>query len=198
MAHLLRQWRPDQAEWSRKVVHLGAGLVLPMAWATNISRTIALATAVLATVLAAVNQRTRLLPGLESVNRQSYGTVAYGLSILLLLWWGWPQRAAIVVAAGLIMAVGDGLAGVLGPAFPSPGWSVLGQRKSLLGTTCVAVVATVVGWMLFGAHLSLSQLLVLGVVAAGLEQISVLGVDNLLLPLGAAALLNQWLGTWRG
>lgn len=193
MAHLLRRWRPDQPEWSRKVVHLGAGLVLPMAWATNISRTVALTAAVLATILTAVNQRTRLLPGLESVNRHSYGTVAYGLSILLLLWWGWPQRAAIVVAAGLMMAFGDGLAGVLGPAYPSSSWSVLGQRKSLLGTICVALVATVVGWMLFGEQLSLSQLLVLGVVAAGLEQISVLGVDNLLLPLGAAALLNQWL-----
>ena len=198
MAHLLRQWRPDQAEWSRKVVHLGAGLVLPMAWATHVSRTTALTAAALATILVAVNQRTRLLPGLESVNRRSYGTVAYGLSILLLLWWGWPQRAAIVVAAGLTMAFGDGLAGILGPACPSPDWSVLGQRKSLLGTTCVALVATVVGWTLFGEHLSLTQLLVLGAAAAGLEQISVLGVDNLLLPLGTAALLNQWLGPWGG
>ena len=193
VARLLRQRRPDQAEWSRKVMHLGAGLVLPIAWATNISRTIALAAAVLATILVAVNQYTRLLPGLESVNRRSYGTVAYGLSILLLLWWGWPQQAAIVVTAGLIMAFGDGLAGVLGPACPSPGWSVLGQRKSLLGTTCVALVATVVGWMLLGEHLSPTQLLGLGLAAAALEQISVLGVDNLLLPLGAAALLNQWL-----
>ena len=193
MAHLVHQWRPHQPEWSRKVVHLGAGLVLPMAWATHIGRTMALAAAVLATILAAVNQRTRLLPGLESVNRHSYGTVAYGLSILLLLWWGWPQQAAVVVAAGLMMAFGDGLAGILGPACPSPGWSVLGQRKSLLGTACVALVATVVGWMLLGEQLSLNQLLVLGVVAAGLEQISVFGVDNLLLPLGAALLLNQWL-----
>ncbi len=194
MAHLLRQWRPDQPEWSRKVVHLGAGLVLPMAWATDINRAIALAAAVLATILAALNQHTRLLPGLESVNRHSYGTVGYGLSILLLLWWGWPQRAAIVVAAGLMMALGDGLAGVLGTAYPSPSWSVLGQRKSLLGTTCVALVAMGLGWALFGEQLDLGQLLVLGTAAAGLEQISVLGVDNLLLPLGAAVLLNQWLG----
>ena len=193
MAHLLRRWRPDQPEWSRKVVHLGAGLVLPMAWATGIGRTVALAAAALATILAAVNQRTRLLPGLESVNRRSYGTVAYGLSILLLLWWGWPRHAAVVVAAGLTMAFGDGLAGVLGPAYPSPNWSVLGQRKSLLGTVCVALVATGAGWVLLGEQLSVSQLLVLGVVAAGLEQISVLGVDNLLLPLGTAVLLNQWL-----
>ena len=193
MAHLLRRWRPDQPEWSRKVVHLGAGLVLPMAWVANIPRSIALAAALLATILTAVNQRTRLLPGLESVNRHSYGTVAYGLSILLLLWWGWPQQAAVVVAAGLVMAFGDGLAGVLGPACPSPGWSVLGQRKSLLGTACVALTAAVVGWMLFGGQLGLGQLLGLGAAAAALEQISVLGVDNLLLPLGVAALLNQWL-----
>ena len=193
MAWLLRQWRPGQPEWSRKIVHLGAGLVLPMAWATDISRPLALTAAAVATVLIAVNQRTRMLPALESVNRHSYGTVAYGLSILVLLWWGWPGQAAIVVAAVLMMAFGDGLAGVLGPAYSSPDWFVLGQRKSLLGTACVALVATVVGWMLFGEHLSLAQLLVLGGVAAGLEQISVLGVDNLLVPLGAAALLNQWL-----
>ena len=195
MAHLLRQWRPDQPEWSRKVVHMGAGLVLPIAWITDISRTMALDAAALATILVTVNQRTRLLPGLESVNRHSYGTVGYGLSILLLLWWGWPQHAAIVVAAGLIMAIGDGLAGVLGPAYPSPSWSVLEQQKSLLGTTCVAVVAIVVGWILFGQQLDHSQLLILGAVAAGLEQISVLGLDNLILPLGAAALLNQWLSS---
>jgi len=194
-ALLLYRWRPDQPEWSRKLMHMGAGLTLPMAWATDLDRPIVLATAVLATILIAVNQGTQLLPGLESVDRPSYGTLAYPLAILLLLGWGWPQEAAIVVAAVLIMAFGDGLAGLLGSAFASPHWWVFGQRKSLLGTTCVALVALVVGLMLFGHQLSQGQLLLLALVASGLEQISVLGVDNLLLPLGTAALLSRWIST---
>jgi len=83
---------PERAEWTRKVVHIGAGPVVLIAWALGIDRWVALPSAALATLLAAVNHRRRLLPGLEDVDRASYGTVAYGASITLLLLVWWPRE----------------------------------------------------------------------------------------------------------
>jgi phytol kinase len=56
-----RRWT-DQPEWSRKVLHIGTGPVVLIAWATGIDRSIALPVAALVTLLAALNHRLRVLP----------------------------------------------------------------------------------------------------------------------------------------
>ena len=121
-----RRW-PDQPEWSRKLLHIGTGPVVLIAWAAGIDRWIALPAAALVTLLAALNHRYRLLPAIEDVGRHSYGTVAYGAAITLLLALFWPAQPQAVVAGVLVMALGDGLAGLLGPLIPSPSWQILGQ-----------------------------------------------------------------------
>ena len=193
LAQLVKRYVPQQPEWGRKLVHMGSGPTVLIAWGFGIERWIALSAAVGVTVLIALNRQFRWLQGIEDVNRHSYGTIAYGLAVVFLLWWGWPHRAAIVAAAVLVLAIGDGLAGLLGPAVTSPRWLVLGQQKSLLGTACVGLTAFLVGLWLFGTVLSLPQLLLIAAVAAALEQVSMLGIDNLLLPLGVAFLLNALL-----
>ena len=85
VASLISKRWPQQQELSRKVVHIGAGFALPIAWATEIPASIALAAAALASALALINHRWRLLASIEDVRRFSYGTVAYGVSITLLL-----------------------------------------------------------------------------------------------------------------
>ena len=49
-----RRWN-GQREWSRKLVHIGTGAVVPIAWATGIDRLIAIPAAGLITLLAAMN-----------------------------------------------------------------------------------------------------------------------------------------------
>lgn len=193
LARLVKHYVPQQPEWGRKLLHVGAGPTVVIAWSLGIERWIALSAAIGITVLIALNRQFRWLQGIEDVSRHSYGTVAYGLAVVVLLWWGWPHRAAVVTAAVLVLAVGDGLAGLLGPAVASPRWHVLGQQKSLLGTSCVGLTAFLVGLWLFGNTLLWPQLLLVAAVAAALEQVSVLGADNLLLPVGVAALLNALL-----
>ena len=193
LARLVKHYVPQQPEWGRKLLHVGAGPTVVIAWSLGIERWIALSAAIGITVLIALNRQFRWLQGIEDVGRHSYGTVAYGLAVVVLLWWGWPHRAAVVTAAVLVLAVGDGLAGLLGPAVASPRWRVLGQQKSLLGTSCVGLTAFLVGLWLFGNTLLWPQLLLVAAVAAALEQVSVLGADNLLLPVGVAALLNALL-----
>lgn len=92
LASFVKRTRPDQPEWSRKLVHIGTGPVVLIAWACGIDRTIAVPVAGVVTLLAALNHRFRLLPGIEDIDRHSYGTIAYGASITLLLGLFWPER----------------------------------------------------------------------------------------------------------
>ena len=199
MALLVRRHWPDQREWSRKVVHIGTGPVVLLAWWLQIDRAIALPAAALVTVATALNHRFRLLPAVEDVGRHSYGTIAYGGSITLLLALYWPLAPLPVAAGVLVMACGDGLAGLVGPAVRSPRWRLLGQGKSLAGTAAMATASLLVLLALLAlagatgqAAPPLAALLVITAAATALEQLSSWGLDNLTVPL-ATALLWQLL-----
>jgi len=189
---------PQQREWSRKLLHIGTGPVVLIAWALGIDRWIALPAAALVTLITALNHRFRLLPAIEDVGRASYGTVAYGAAITLLFGLFWPLHADAVAAGVLVMALGDGLAGLLGAAIPSWSWRVWGQRKSLLGTTTMALVGLAVllalraAIDLGSAELPTASLAGIAVVATLLEQVAVLGLDNLSVPV-ITGLLWAWL-----
>ena len=90
---------PEQREWSRKVVHIGTGPVVLLAWGLGIARWVALPAAIAVTLAAALNHRFRLLPAVEDIDRHSYGTIAYGASIAILLALFWPDQP-LAVAAG--------------------------------------------------------------------------------------------------
>ena len=173
-------------------MHIGGGAVIPLAWICGIDRWLALTAAALITLLAALNHRQRLLPAIEDVGRDSFGTVAYGLSITLLLGLLWPERADAVSAGVLVMALGDGLAGLVGPQVASPSWRVLGERRSLAGTATMALASLGVLVLLAvltgpGAPGPLMLLAMVGT-ATALEQVALLGVDNLTVPLAVATL----------
>ena len=180
-----RQW-PNQRELSRKIVHIGTGAVIPMAWWFAIPAPIAIPFAGVVTLATAINQRWRLIPAVEDVDRNSYGTTAYGLAITALLMLFWPSRPDAVCAGVLVMACGDGLAGLIGRAVTSPRWSIAGQTKSLAGTTTMLMVSFSVLLVLSitgGSGANWTVALLLSIVATGLEQLSPAGIDNLSVPL---------------
>ncbi|EHA62051.1 diacylglycerol/polyprenol kinase family protein [Synechococcus sp. WH 8016] len=188
-ALICRQRWPNQRELSRKIVHIGTGPVLPLAWFLRIPIAIAVPFAVVVTVITLINHRWHLLPAVEDVGRKSYGTVAYGVAICLLLILFWAENPAAACAGVLVMAFGDGLAGLIGRAIRSPNWTVLEQRKSLIGTSTMAITSAVVLFALVlvtQSPLNPLRLLAVCSLAVGLEQMSVWGIDNLSVPLGVA------------
>lgn len=190
-ASLISKRWPQQQELSRKVVHIGAGFALPIAWATEIPVSLALAAAALASSLALINHRWRLLASIEDVGRFSYGTVAYGVSITILLAFFWPQRADLVCAAVLTMALADGLAGLLGANFSSHRWQIFGQTKSIIGTATMALVTLLVLALLL-PNLPWHVVIAIATSATLLEQFSWAGLDNLTVPL-LVGLMGAWL-----
>ena len=190
---------PQQREWSRKVVHIGTGPVVLLAWGLDIDRWVALPAAIAVTAATAINHRFRLLPAVEDVGRHSYGTIAYGASIALLLALFWPSQPLAVAAGVLVMAIGDGLAGLIGPQLNSPRWRLFGQGKSLAGTLAMALGALTVLTLLHSTALSqglgapsLPNLMLIAAIATALEQLSAFGIDNLSVPLSAGLLWQHW------
>ena len=193
-AVLCRRLRPNQRELSRKIVHIGTGAVVPLAWFFEIPFVVALPVAAVITVVTTINHQWRFIPAVEDVDRNSYGTIAYGIAITTLLLLFWPTRADAVSAGVLVMALGDGLAGLIGRNVASPKWVLFGQTKSSVGTMTMAVVSGLVliglaRWS--GADLSLSAALGMVAIATGLEQLSWSGLDNLSVPLSVGVLWSQ-------
>ena len=193
-AVLCRRLRPNQRELSRKIVHIGTGAVVPLAWFFGIPFVVALPVAAVITVVTTINHQWRFIPAVEDVDRNSYGTIAYGIAITTLLLLFWPTRADAVSAGVLVMALGDGLAGLIGRNVTSPKWVLFGQTKSSVGTMTMAVVSGLVliglaRWS--GADLSLPAALGMVAMATGLEQLSWRGLDNLSVPLSVGVLWSQ-------
>ena len=193
-AVLCRRLRPNQRELSRKIVHIGTGAVGPLAWVFEIPFVVALPVAAVITVVTTMNHQWRFIPAVEDIDRNSYGTIAYGVAITTLLLLFWPGRADAVSAGVLVMALGDGLAGLIGRNVDSPKWVLFGQTKSSVGTMTMAVVSGLVliglaQWS--GADLSLPAALGMVAMATGLEQLSWGGLDNLSVPLSVGVLWSQ-------
>ena len=190
-----RLW-PHQTELSRKVVHIGTGAVVPLAWFFAIPSVIAIPCAAVITLITAINHQWRLIAAIEEIDRNSYGTIAYGFAITVLLMLFWPDRPDAVTAGVLVMALGDGLAGLIGRQLNTPQWTIFGQTKSIAGTTTMAVVSMLVLLImskLTNHAISAPIAIAIASTATGLEQLSVRGIDNLTVPLAVGLAWSKFI-----
>jgi len=195
VAFLCKRYFPKKEELSRKIIHIGTGPVILLAWLFDIPKNIAFFTALLITLALGVNYQYRLLPAIEDIERKSFGTIAYGISITLLLVLFWPRYAPSVSIGVLSMAFGDGLAGLVGRSINSPKWLILGQTKSIVGTlTMGSVVAITTSIISATNNLGIQplEIIVISLIATFLEQISPWGIDNLTVPIGVTC-IGIWL-----
>jgi phytol kinase len=178
----------------RKIVHIGTGNVILLAWWLNIPASVGITASIVASVLTLLSYRLPILPGINSVGRQSFGTFFYSVSFGVLVACFWylqqPQYAALGI---LIMTWGDGLAALIGQRFGKHKYQVFGSQKSWEGSLTMSVVSFLVSFLvLFTVQGNIWQTwlvsLVVAIVATGLEAFSFLGIDNLTVPLGSAAL----------
>jgi len=178
----------------RKIVHIGTGNVILLAWWLDIPAILGITASILASAITLLSYRFPILPGINSVGRQSFGTFFYSVSFGILVAWFWhlqqPQYAALGI---LVMSWGDGLAALIGQRFGTHKYKVFGRQKSWEGSLSMMLVSFLVSSLiLLGTQGNYWQTwlvsLVVAFVATGLEAFSFLGVDNLTVPLGSAAL----------
>jgi phytol kinase len=184
----------DKPEIVRKIVHIGTGNVILIAWWLNIPASVGITASILASAITLLSYRLPILPGINSVGRQSLGTFFYSVSFGILVAWFWylqqPQYAALGI---LVMTWGDGLAALIGQRFGKHKYKVFGTQKSWEGSLTMMLVSYVVSSLiLVGTQGNSWQTwaisLIVAVMASSLEAVSFLGIDNLTVPLGSAAL----------
>lgn len=202
-----REAAVGRPEAVRKVVHIGTGNIILLAWWLQIPMWVGVGASGVASTITLLSYWQPLLPVIDSVGRRSFGTVFYSLSIglLIALFWslGQPEYAAIGV---LVMAWGDGLAALVGQRWGKHPYKILGMTKSWEGSLAMAVasglvtygVLSVAGLEAVGLGLRVAVAVAIALLATLLEAVSFLGVDNLTVPLCSAIAAWQLLHWLQG
>ena len=185
--------RDASPELTRKIVHIGAGHVILIAWWLAVPAWTGIAASIFFSGIALLSYQFPLLPGINSVGRKSLGTFFYALSIGLLILWFWPRSQPQYAAIGILtMAWGDGMAALIGQRFGAHPYQVWGEKKSWEGSlTMLGVSYLVCAFVLLGIQgpviSTWAIALAVAIVATVLESVSKYGIDNLSVPLGTAA-----------
>jgi phytol kinase len=194
VAELGHRWQRLSAEQSRKIVHIGTGNVIALAWFLQLPAWVGITSAVLAGIITLVSYWLPILPGVNSVGRKSYGTFFYSVSMGLLIAIFWPLHHPEYAVLGiLVMAWGDGLAAIIGQRWGRYPYLIWGNSKSLEGTATLMLVSYLMTTgILYIANANLPIIWLVGIpvsmIAVLLESLSQFGLDNLTLPLGVSML----------
>ena len=194
IAWLVSRFTPNQPEIIRKIVHIGSGNVILLAWWFHIPAYVGISAAILAGLISVISYFVPILPGINSVGRQSLGTFFYAVSIGILVGYFWylqkPEYAALGI---LIMTWGDGLAALIGQRFGKHKYYLFGANKSWEGSLTMTVVSYLVSVIILLATRGSSWQIwlvsaLVSITATLLESVSFLGIDNLTVPIGSAIL----------
>ena len=188
IADILSRLLPNDPELTRKIVHIGSGNVILLAWWFNISRQVIVSAAIMAAAIAITSYIIPILPSIESVGRKSFGTLFYAISIGILSACFWQTSPQYTVIGILIMAWGDGMAAIIGQRFGKHTYKIGNITKSWEGSLAMAGASfTVAELVLLAVEGSSWQILLISTVVALLatilEAFSKLGIDNLSVPL---------------
>jgi len=202
-SEVLRKRSRLTGEQTRQFVHIGVGLFVifsPLFFKS------ALQPAVLASIfiiLNAVALKAGQMKGMHTTERQSYGTVFFPLTFLILIMVYWYSDPVILMFGMLVITLADPLASIVGTAMKKPRkfifWkdpkSVQGSL-TIFATTFIIVMAffPFFRWLDGTPIPRLASLIMMavtvGVVATLGESISSAGSDNLSLPLSAALMID--------
>ena len=180
-------------ELVRKVVHIGTGNVLLIAWGLGVSRELCIAAGLLFSAIALASHYVKILPMLNDVGRKTYGVFYYAVSITILVTLFWQQAPEYAVIGVMVMSWGDGMAALIGKRFGKHIFMHGNNRRSVEGSLAmfVASLIVIIGVSALSHSLELSDVLIaipVSAIATLLESYSPGGTDNLTVPLSSAGL----------
>ncbi|NJK53589.1 MAG: phosphatidate cytidylyltransferase [Leptolyngbyaceae cyanobacterium SU_3_3] len=194
LAEGVNRFTPSNAELVRKVVHIGSGNVILIAWWLKIPAWVGVSASVVFSAIALLSYYVPILSSINGIGRKSLGTFFYAVSIGVLVAWFWglhlPQFAALGV---LVMTWGDGFAAIVGQHFGRHPYKLWDMQKTWEGSTVMALISFILSLLiLLGTQENSWQVwaisLLVAIAAASLEAFSKYGIDNLTVPIGSAAI----------
>jgi phytol kinase len=189
---IFKKYNEDSREIVRKIIHIGIGPLIPIAQFLKVNQNSALIFTGIVSLMVFINYTYKLFPTIEDVERKSYGTLFYCLSLFILIYLFWDKDPYALIIGFLIMTFGDGLAGLIGKSFNSKSWIFCKQKKSLYGTLTMFLTSLIVVCSIGYVQQNSLNLnyLTIAFFATLLEQFSVLGIDNFIVPIFSALFFN--------
>jgi len=189
---VFKKYNEDSREIARKIIHIGIGPLIPIAQFLKIDQNSALIFTGIVSLMVFINYIYKLFPTIEDVDRKSYGTLFYCLSLFILIYLFWDKDPYALITGFFIMTFGDGLAGLIGRSFKSRSWDFFKQKKSLIGTMTMFLTSLIVVCSIGYAQQNSFYLnyFTIAFFATLIEQFSILGIDNFMVPIFSALLFN--------
>ncbi len=189
---VFKKFNEDNKEIVRKIIHIGIGPLIPIAQILKIDQNSALIFTGIISLMVLINYNYKIFSTIEDVERKSYGTLFYCLSLFILICLFWNKDPYALITGFFIMTFGDGLAGLIGKSFNSKNWIFFKQKKSLLGTLTMFLTSLIVVCSIGYAEQNNFNLnyFTVALLATILEQFSVLGIDNFIVPISSAIFFN--------
>ena len=189
---VFKKFYDDSREIVRKIIHIGIGPLIPIAQFLKIDQNSALIFTGIVSLMVLINYTYKLFPTIEDVERKSYGTIFYCLSLFILIWLFWDKDPYALITGFFIMTFGDGLAGLIGKSFNSKHWIIFKQKKSLFGTLIMFLTSLMIVCSIGYAQKNSLNLNYFSIafLATVLEQFSILGIDNFIVPISSALCFN--------
>ena len=189
---VFKKYNEDSKEIVRKIIHIGIGPLIPIAQFLKINQNSALIFTGIVSLIVFIIYNYKLFPTIEDVERKSYGTLFYCLSLFILIYLIWDKDPYALISGFFIMTFGDGLAGLIGKSFQSKSWIFFKQKKSLFGTMTMFLTSLIVVCSIGYAQQNSLNLnyLTIAFFATLLEHFSVLGIDNFIVPISSALFFN--------
>lgn len=188
-------WRRHKthSEFSRKFVHITVGSFVAfwpfyLGWGQIQTLSIAFL------IVVSISKYFKLFQAIHSVQRPTWGEIffaaAVGLTTLV------THDKYLFAAALLQMSLADGFAAIIGIRYGKRSrYYIGGHAKSVVGTGAFILISlTILGIYGLRAGVSLQPLTLLSIAltTAAVENIGIFGLDNLLVPLLAAAALKAY------
>lgn len=200
VAEGLRKWRGYGSDFTRKIVHIGVGMM--NWWIVYLFDTPwpFIALCVVFVLINFLDWRYGLFAAMTSSDRSNLGTVYFPLASAVVAYflWSFPP---LFVAAMMSLTWGDGLAAVIGRRYGRRFYRSGAVTKSLEGSAAFFVAGFLATWLalwILPGEPDISPLAALApaglavALATILEAVTRWGLDNLTVTAAAAAVLMFW------
>ena len=200
LAELLRRWKGYGSDFTRKVIHIGVGMlswIISLLFSSPWPFVFASMTFV---VINLVDWRYGIISAMSSSDRSNLGAVYFPLAaaaVALIFW----EKQPLMVAALMPLTWGDGLAPVIGRKYGKHTYTILGHTRSLEGSAAFFVAGGFFTWLALWLKSGSPELtpveaflpaLVVIATTTLTEAVSIWGLDNITVTTVATIILILW------
>ena len=200
LAEGLRRWRGYSSDFTRKIIHIGVGM---MSWGLHFlfdTPWFFIAACVAFMILNFLDWRYGFVAAMSSGDHSNLGTVYFPLAagVVAYLFWETPP---LMVAAVMPLTWGDGLAPVVGRAYGRYTYTIHTSTRTLAGSTGFFIFSVLFTWLalwLIPGLPNISPLaaggpaFIIALMTMLVEAVSIWGLDNLTITAVAILILQSW------